>query len=38
MEKVLAEIKKFDLPEDWKPNQVIDYIVYKLGKNGQTSR
>lgn len=35
-EKILNEIKYLELPYEWKPNDVIFYIVNKLsrGKNG----
>ena len=35
-EKILNEIKYLELPYEWKPNEVIGYIVDKLsrGNNG----
>jgi hypothetical protein len=36
-EKILEEIKYLDLPYEWKPKEVINYIVNKLsrGNHGQ---
>lgn len=31
-EKILEEIKYLDLPYEWKPNEVINYICNKLSK------
>ena len=31
-EKILNEIKYLELPYEWKPQEVIDYIVRKISK------
>jgi hypothetical protein len=31
-EKILNEIKYLELPHEWKPNEVINYIYNKLNK------
>ena len=32
IEKILNEIKYLELPYEWKPQEVIDYIVRKISK------
>ena len=29
---IIKDIRNLELPEDWKPNQVIDYIIRKIDK------
>ena len=29
---VIKEISNLELPKDWKPQQVIDYIIRKINK------
>jgi len=31
-QKILNEIKYLELPYEWKPREVIDYIVRKIGR------
>lgn len=30
--KIINEIKNLELPEEWEPTKVIDYIIYKIDK------
>jgi hypothetical protein len=30
--KIIDEIKNLELPKEWEPNMVIDYIIYKIDK------
>jgi hypothetical protein len=32
-ENIIKEISSLDLPKEWTPKQVIDYIVYKIDRN-----
>jgi hypothetical protein len=32
-EKIADEIRYLELPPEWRPNQVIEYIVRKIEKN-----
>jgi len=29
---IIKDIRNLELPDDWKPNQVIDYIIGKIDK------
>jgi hypothetical protein len=29
---IIKDISNLELPDDWKPNQVIDYIIRKIDK------
>lgn len=31
-ENIIKDISNLELPDDWKPNQVIDYIIRKINK------
>ena len=30
--QILDQIKNFELPNDWTPKQVIDYITYRIDR------
>ena len=32
-ENIIKEISSLDLPKEWTPKQVIDYIIYKIDRN-----
>jgi hypothetical protein len=32
-EKIANEIRHLELPHEWKPNEVLNYIVRKIEKN-----
>jgi hypothetical protein len=32
-EKIIKEIKNLELPPEWTPNDVINYIVKKIDRN-----
>ena len=32
-ENIIKEISSLDLPNEWTPKQVIDYIIYKIDRN-----
>ena len=37
-DSIIKEIKDLELPYEWKPSEVINYIVRMIDKNGQAPR